>query len=59
MQWKKILTNGPLARSSHEISLFGNKIISFGGENIPRTVIDSEILAFDLDGPAEWKVIEI
>lgn len=47
--WERITADGvPLARSSHEVSLIGDCLYVFGGENIARTPIDSSFYKLTL-----------
>ncbi|KAK4801503.1 hypothetical protein SAY86_021990 [Trapa natans] len=47
--------NGPGARSSHAITVLGQKVYAFGGEYEPRVPVDNHLYIFDL-GDLTWSV---
>ncbi|OAY32996.1 nitrile-specifier protein 5 [Manihot esculenta] len=49
-EWLKLDQNGagPGARSSHAITLVGDKAYAFGGEFTPRVPVDNNLYVFDL-----------
>ncbi|KAJ8764639.1 hypothetical protein K2173_006721 [Erythroxylum novogranatense] len=48
---------GPGARSSHAITIVGNKAYAFGGEFSPRVPVDNKLHVFDLETQT-WYVAE-
>lgn len=44
-----------LPRSSHGVSCTGSTLIVFGGENVARTPIDSNVYYIDIAGDNTWK----
>lgn len=50
VNWKKIVasTAPPLARSSHAVSMVGDKLYVLGGENVARTPIDNTVHMLEL-----------
>ena len=50
----------PSTRSSHGISVIGNRVYLYGGEHEARTPIDSKVYIFDFDDSEEkaWVVCE-
>ena len=50
----------PLSRSSHGISIIGDRLFMFGGEHEARTPVGSEVWALDLktDGGMEWRALK-
>jgi N-acetylneuraminic acid mutarotase len=61
MSWNKVTyktqENVPQARSSHTVTTCNNKVYVFGGENIPRVPIGSDLHVFD-PKTNSWEVIE-
>lgn len=51
----------PLSRSSHGISFFKNKLYLFGGENVARVPIGSELHCLDVSDKSnlEWKSVAV
>ncbi|XP_078431740.1 thiohydroximate-O-sulfate sulfur/sulfate-lyase (nitrile-forming) NSP5-like [Wolffia australiana] len=50
--------SGPGARSSHAITVLGNKAYAFGGELIPFEPVDNKIHVFDLEA-LTWSVPDV
>ena len=50
----------PLSRSSHGVSIIGDRLFMFGGEHEARTPVGSEVWALDLktDGGMEWRALK-
>lgn len=49
-----------LPRSSHEITYINGKVYLFGGENIPRTPIDSNVFALDVSNLGNgWNKVDV
>ncbi|KAE9605509.1 hypothetical protein Lal_00024538 [Lupinus albus] len=48
---------GPGKRSSHAITIIGQKVYVFGGEFAPRVPVDNKIHLFDLETQS-WSVVE-
>lgn len=48
---------GPGARSSHAITIVGQKVYTFGGEFTPRVPVDNKLYVFDL-GEKTWSVAD-
>lgn len=49
--------NGPGARSSHAITIVGQKAYAFGGEFKPRVPVDNDLYVFDLND-LSWSVAQ-
>lgn len=49
---------GPGARSSHAITMVGQKAYAFGGEFKPRVPVDSNLYVFDLN-ELTWSVVSV
>jgi N-acetylneuraminic acid mutarotase len=60
-KWELISTeNTPIERSSHAISVIGQQVFLFGGENVARTPIDSTLYTLDLASEAPiWKQVQV
>ncbi|EFJ44314.1 kelch repeat protein [Volvox carteri f. nagariensis] len=59
MRWTRLPQAGtlPVERSSHSITVVGDKIVLFGGEHDPRVPISSELYAYSFtDGT--WRVLD-
>lgn len=58
-KWVKLEQNGtgPGARSSHAISIVGEKAYSFGGEFKPRVPVDNCLYVFDLNDQT-WSMVD-
>lgn len=58
-KWVKLDQNGtnPGARSSHSITIVGDKVYAFGGEFTPRVPVDNKLYVFDLNDQT-WSVVE-
>ncbi|XP_068642444.1 thiohydroximate-O-sulfate sulfur/sulfate-lyase (nitrile-forming) NSP5 [Aristolochia californica] len=58
-KWVKLSQKGavPGARSSHAITVVGNKAYVFGGELVPRVPVDNKLLVFDL-GNLTWSITD-
>ncbi|KAG7605329.1 Nitrile-specifier protein 5 [Arabidopsis thaliana] len=56
-KWLKVGQKGagPGARSSHAMTVVGNKVYCFGGELKPTIHIDNDLYVFDL-GTQEWSI---
>ena len=57
--WRRLVAAGgagdaPVARSSHEVSLAGGKVLLFGGEHTPRVPIDAHVWALELQAGGSW-----
>lgn len=50
--------NDLLARSSHAVTVVGETMYVFGGENVARNVIDDKLHAFDLKPDSSWREVE-
>ena len=59
VKWSQVpVSNLIIPRSSHGVSLLGNKFLVFGGEHEARTPIDSEINILDLEADTKtWETI--
>lgn len=60
-EWKKITSTGghdskPIPRSSHDVSVYKNQLLVFGGENVARVPINSVIHSLDLTN-FEWSIL--
>ena len=51
LEWEEVkdMVDPPSTRSSHGISVIGNRLYVFGGEHVARTPIDSTMYSFDFD----------
>lgn len=58
--WLKLHQKGtaPGARSSHAITIVGQKAYAFGGELAPREPVDNKLYVFDLESHS-WSVAEV
>ncbi|ESR61052.1 kelch repeat protein [Citrus sinensis] len=50
--------SGPGARSSHAITIVGQKVYAFGGEFTPRVPVDNNLHVFDLE-TLTWSVADV
>nr|GEX77611.1 nitrile-specifier protein 5 [Tanacetum cinerariifolium] len=59
-KWIKLNQNGtgPGARSSHAITIVGDKAYAFGGEFKPRVPVDNSLYVFDLN-TLTWSIAEV
>ncbi|XP_022758912.1 nitrile-specifier protein 5 [Durio zibethinus] len=59
-KWLKLHQNGtgPGARSSHALTIVGQKAYVFGGEFTPRVPVDNKLYVFDLN-TLTWSVAEV
>ena len=60
MKWTKVefKTSTPLERSSHGVSIIGDKLFMFGGEHTARTPLASDVHELDLSSPVlEWRSV--
>lgn len=59
-KWVKLNQNGtgPGARSSHAITIVGQKAYVFGGEFTPRVPVDNKLYVFDLNN-LTWSVADV
>ena len=49
MKWCEVQTNSaPLSRSSHGVSIIGDKLFMFGGEHEARTPVDNDVHVLEL-----------
>ena len=61
-EWKKIESiesskgSKPIPRSSHDVSIYKNQLLVFGGENIARVPINSTLHCLDLT-TFEWSIL--
>ncbi len=46
--------SAPIARSSHELSLVGGKVLLFGGEHTARVPIDAHVWALEQTAGGKW-----
>ncbi|GIL88835.1 hypothetical protein Vretifemale_16766 [Volvox reticuliferus] len=59
MRWRRLPQAGalPVERSSHSITVVGNRILLFGGEHDPRVPVGSELYEYSFaDGT--WRVVD-
>ncbi len=61
MKWKKLDQGGvlPVERSSHVVTVVGDKLYLWGGEHEPREPLDSQIHGYDLGGSSSWAQPEV
>ena len=58
--WRRLVAasaaegDAPVARSSHEVSLAGGKVLLFGGEHTPRVPIDAHVWALEQQAGGAW-----
>ena len=59
MEWSKVSCVFPVSRSSHRVSVIGDRLYMFGGEHEARTPVASQLHALDLTEGAEgdWTVV--
>ena len=55
MHWSEVTTNSaPLSRSSHGVSVIGDKLFMFGGEHEARTPVDNDVHVLELT-TSQWR----
>ncbi len=59
MRWRALPQSGslPIARSSHTVTVMGDKLYLFGGEHDPRVPVGSELFEYSFQS-GEWKIVE-
>ena len=61
LAWEKVVVENSIPeRSSHGVSVVGDILVVFGGENVPRTPFDNQVHALDLSSPnpRSWTVLQ-
>ena len=61
LAWEKVVVENSIPeRSSHGVSVVGETLVIFGGENVPRTPFDNQVHALDLSSPKprSWTVLQ-